>query len=186
MFPNVRVGFFGGGQRQTTAEITIAVVKGLATDALNPNAHFRNTYLLVADEVHRYGAPKFAQGLLPCAAIRLGLTATLERTDDGVNEILLPYLGAVVYKCGFREARKNGRLAPATIALLGIAFNEEEQEAYDHAFRRARDARSKLVRNPVKNYGGTDLTIMIRISSLSRRDAWQRSQTMPAYLLARG
>jgi superfamily II DNA or RNA helicase len=30
---------------------------------------------------------------------------------------------------------------------LGIAFNEEEQEAYDHAFRRARDARSKLVRN---------------------------------------
>src|SRR5207248_1421177 len=65
IFPNVRIGLFGGGHRQRTAEITIAVVKSLASDAANPNAHFENAYLLVADEVHRYGATKFAQGLLP-------------------------------------------------------------------------------------------------------------------------
>lgn len=147
IFPNMSIGLFGGNHRQTTAEITIAVVNGFAANAAKPNAHFKNTYLLIADEVHRYGAAKFAQGLLPCAAVRLGLTATLERTDDGVNEILLPYFGAAVYNCSFREARKDRRLAAATIALLGIAFNEEEQEAYDDALRKGRDAKSELVRD---------------------------------------
>ena len=147
MFPNVSIGLFGGDHRQTTAEITVAVVNGIAANAAKPNAHFKNTYLLVADEVHRYGATKFARGLLPCAEVRLGLTATLERTDDGVNEILLPYFGAAVYNCGFPEARKDGRLAPATIALLGIAFNEDEQLAYGDASEKARNAKSKLRRD---------------------------------------
>src|SRR5207253_5401462 len=35
IFPNVRIGLFGGGHRQRTAEITIAVVKSLASDAAN-------------------------------------------------------------------------------------------------------------------------------------------------------
>ena len=144
-FPNVNIGLFGGDYRQATAEITIAVVNGLATDTTKPNAHFKNTYLLVADEVHRYGARIFARALLPCAAVRLGLTATLERTDDGVSQVLRPYFGKVVYKCGFGEARKDGRLAPARIALLGIAFNEEEQGEYDDAYRKAKEARTKLI-----------------------------------------
>jgi superfamily II DNA or RNA helicase len=51
-------------------------------------------YLLVADEVHRYGALKFARGL----ALRSnspGLTATPERTDDGVSQVCA-YFGKVV------------------------------------------------------------------------------------------
>jgi superfamily II DNA or RNA helicase len=147
IFPHVNIGLFGGDYRQTTAEITIAVVNGFARHAAMPNAHFQNTYLLVADEVHRYGAAKFAQGLLFCAAVRLGLTATLERTDDGVSQVLLPYFGKVVYNCGFGEAREDRRLAPAKIALLGIAFNAEEQEAYDDASRKAKEARSRLIRD---------------------------------------
>jgi superfamily II DNA or RNA helicase len=156
IFPEASIGRFGGNHRQTSAEITVAVVNSLAADAAKSNAHFENTYLLVADEVHRYGAPTFAQGLLPCAVVRLGLTATLERTDDGVKQVLLPYFRNTVYKCNFEEARTAGRLAPATIALLGIVFNEEEQEAYDDALRKARDAKSKLVRDhyeQLRRYG---------------------------------
>jgi superfamily II DNA or RNA helicase len=197
-FPNVNIGLFGGEHRQATAEITIAVVNGLATDTIKPNAHFKNTYLIVADEVHRYGARIFARALLPCAAVRLGLTATLERTDDGVSEILLPYFGATVYNCGFSEARNDGRLAPATIALLGIRFNNEEQELYDHALKTASYVKSKLVRDyreELRRYGfknnDTDLFFVAAQRLAAFNDiagrlalAWLRARSETSHYLA--
>lgn len=150
-FPNIPIGLFGDGHGVTDAQITIAVVNSLAAVMAEPEtAPFQETLLLVADEVHRYGAPNFSRALLPSARFRLGLTATLERTDDGVDQVLHPYFGNLresVYRCDFKRAREDGRLAPARIALLGVKFNTEELEAYNDAYQRAWEAKSTLRHN---------------------------------------
>lgn len=55
--------------------------------------------LIVADEVHRYGAESFAKALSAAFELRLGLTATFERSDDGVEKVLTPYFGTTIVGC---------------------------------------------------------------------------------------
>ena len=43
---------------------------------------------------------------------RLGLTATLERSDDAVTELLLPYFGGICHRYGFEQAIADGVCAP--------------------------------------------------------------------------
>jgi len=49
--------------------------------------------LLVADEVHRYGSPRNARALHLGFGARLGLTATYDRSDNGLIERVEPYFG---------------------------------------------------------------------------------------------
>ena len=50
--------------------------------------------------------------MLPQYDERLGLTATLERSDDAVTELLLPYFGGICYRYGFEQAIADGVCAP--------------------------------------------------------------------------
>ena len=53
---------------------------------------------LIADECHRYGSPKNGEALQVETAASLGLSATAERQyDDGLQEILVPCLGEIIY-----------------------------------------------------------------------------------------
>ncbi|WP_459963560.1 DEAD/DEAH box helicase [Nocardia sp. IFM 10818] len=101
--------------------------------------------LLVADEVHRYGAGTFAQALLAQYEWRLGLTATLERSDNAVEEILLPYFGTLVPGCDYARAQSDAILAPVKVALVGVHFTARERARYDRADEVARKARNLLV-----------------------------------------
>jgi len=50
--------------------------------------------LLIADEVHHYGAEIYSQALEETFDERLGLTATYERSDNGVAGFLTPYFSS--------------------------------------------------------------------------------------------
>ena len=81
-----------------------------------------NGGLLIADECHGMGGRILRRALLPQYEERLGLTATLERSDDAVTELLLPYFGGICYRYGFEQAIADGVCARPRVAFVGVAL----------------------------------------------------------------
>lgn len=95
--------------------------------------------LLIADEVHRYGAPTFSRALRTGFVARLGLTATYERGDDG-DDILRGYFRTGCFTLGYRRALVDEIIAPFRIAHVGVELTAEERTDYDaatHALKKA-------------------------------------------------
>jgi superfamily II DNA or RNA helicase len=101
--------------------------------------------LLIADECHRYGASTFATALLDAYDHRLGLTATFERSDEGLNDFLIPYFGGVCCTYGYERAVAERITAQWKVALVGVPFSVSEREKYDEADAVARSSRQILV-----------------------------------------
>ena len=129
--PSLRVARLGGRKSgdARTADVTIAVVNSaLLSDLSGLSADS----LLVADEVHRYGADQFQYALRAKYQRRLGLTATLERSgDDAVAGVLSPYFGGTILKVDFDRAIREGVVAPFRLVMAPIALDEDEQAEYD-------------------------------------------------------
>jgi superfamily II DNA or RNA helicase len=87
--------------------------------------------LLVADEAHRFGAATWAEALKPAFALRIALTATFEREDDGVVDVLAPYFGEVVHRYGYADAARDGTIAPFDVTLVGVPLTSVERERHD-------------------------------------------------------
>ena len=87
LLPGLAVGRWGNGHhdRLTDCDVVVAVVNS----AVRQIAELRSAGLIVADECHQYGSREHRKAL---AAVprRLGLTTTLERSDEGVDRVLLP------------------------------------------------------------------------------------------------
>ena len=83
--------------------------------------------LLIADEVHHYGADQYALALEDTFEERLGLTATYEREDNGIPRHLTPYFSPqirnfagdseVVAGCDYAGRLADRILAPFQLAL---------------------------------------------------------------------
>jgi len=124
--------------------VTIGTVQSVAPIG---NA-LRNFFkLIVADECHRYGAETFQHALLPDVRYRMGLTATLERSDNGVDEVLVPYFNRKVLSYDFGQARKDRVIAPYGVACIGVKLSSQEQFDYDEAGRNSGRSRWSLVQN---------------------------------------
>src|SRR5699024_6931335 len=82
--------------------------------------------LIIADEVHRYGAGGFASVLDERYDERLGLTATFERSDDGVELHLAPYFESVIAGCDYGRGLADGILAPVRVLLVAVDFLPHE------------------------------------------------------------
>lgn len=147
--------------------------------------------LLIGDEVHRLGADRFAEGLHQDMSWRLGLTATLERNDDGVQEFIKPYFGNVVYSLGYERALADDVIAPFRIALLRVPLNREESEQYDAASEKVAAARNRLRQFGVDARGAgafqQRVAEIIRGSGSTMRDAavqWQHAVNLRRAILA--
>ena len=144
--PSARVGLLGDGNDDSmdrTHQILVATVHSASTRA----AWLANRYqLVVADECHRYGAESFQFALLENATARMGLTATFERADDGVDAVLRPYFGSS-FSYSYDEATSEGVLASFVVADVGIELSSVERERFDVADRLCRRARAKLIRD---------------------------------------
>lgn len=76
---------------------------------------------------------------------RLGLTATYERDDNGLEEYLIPYFRSVVYSVDYGEALRDEVISPFRIAFIGVRFFPEEQTVYDDASAKASRLRNILI-----------------------------------------
>jgi superfamily II DNA or RNA helicase len=100
--------------------------------------------LLIADECHRYASPSYGKALLPSIPHRLGLTATLERSDDGVEEILLPYFSDVCFSYGFSDALRDDVIARYSVISIGVHLTEDERDRYEYFGQQMSEARYDL------------------------------------------
>ena len=145
LIPGVRVGRLGGGQGNDLFSHDVLVATPHSAAAVPVDLPPGAVGLLVADEAHRYGAPTWGDALHEVFAFRLALTATYERGDEGVADVLAPYFGEVVFRYGYDRAVADGTVAPFRIALAGVHLSDAERAVHDAADLRARQLHRELV-----------------------------------------
>lgn len=127
--PVSHIGGGPGSVYRPDSPVTIGVVNSVAQDAPFYTGHFD---LLVADETHRYGALFFRRALLDTARFRLGLTATFERSDDGIKEVLKPYFNErTCLAYGFDRARRENVVARYGAVFVGVDLDPDEKLKYE-------------------------------------------------------
>jgi superfamily II DNA or RNA helicase len=140
-----RVGRLGGGVADDLHDHHVVVATPHSAASVPVDPPEGRPALLVADEAHRYGAPTWAAALRSSYPMRLALTATYERADDGVADVLGPYFGAVVCAYGYDRAVPDGVVAPFRIAFAGTDLENGERAAYDELDRRVRQLHRDLI-----------------------------------------
>lgn len=100
--------------------------------------------LLIADECHRYASLENANALTVPYSASLGLTATAERDyDDGLQSILIPNIGEIVYKYTIADARSDGVVAPFEVSNVKVEMTESELVEYKKLTARLAQAYSR-------------------------------------------
>ena len=164
-----QIGILGAGRRDTLEDrqALVAVLNSAAKE-LPQLAQDQQPLMLIVDECHRAGAPKFSRVLDTKAPFRLGLSATPDREEVDENGEPLSYdeqvvgqkLGRVVYSFGLKQARAADWLPEFTLFHHAVSLLPEEQERYDRVSREVDDAADEL-----QGLGGDQA----RAQQLSRR-----------------
>lgn len=142
--PSVRIGRRGNGHSDVFRQYDVIITT--IQSAVRAGAPMpRSGSLLVADEVHRYGAGSFAKVLTSRFEERLGLTATLERQDDGVDTHLLPYFENLVKGCDTARGRRDKILAPVRVMTVAVPFSPAEVNRFQELDDQAKSLRNKLI-----------------------------------------
>jgi superfamily II DNA or RNA helicase len=90
--------------------------------------------LLIADECHRYASEENSKALEMPVAAAIGLTATADREfDDGLERVLIPNLGPIIYRYTLAQARLDGVVTDFALANVRVPLTSEEQTRYDRA-----------------------------------------------------
>jgi superfamily II DNA or RNA helicase len=125
---NKPIGMLGGGEH-TIEEITVSTYDSAYIHADKYGNRFG---LIVYDEVHHLPSAAFSQTAeMYIAPMRLGLSATPERTDDAHND--LPWLvGPIVYRKEISDLR-SGVLADYTVEKVDVELTYDETVRYNEA-----------------------------------------------------
>jgi RNA polymerase primary sigma factor len=179
--PERRIGRLGDDGRDVPTECDVLVATRHSTAAHKPVPPSAAGGLLIADECHGLGGKTLRRALLPQYEERLGLTATLERSDDAVTELLLPYFGGVCFRYGFEQAIPDGVCAPPRVAFVGVSLSVDERAEYAAVEQRLVSARHHLrvVRDmPLEPFGD----FLAAVSYLAERDAGADGRAARDYL----
>ncbi len=122
-------------KRDVTAKFHVMVVN-TARNRAQELARVRPNLLLIADECHRYASLENARSLEVRSSASLGLTATAEREyDDGLERVLVPNLGPIIFRYSLAEARKDGVISNFDLFNVRVPFDSDEKMQYDKATR---------------------------------------------------
>jgi superfamily II DNA or RNA helicase len=121
-----------GGMK--TGTINLAVLNTAADLQARGRAH---KCMLIVDECHKAASPLYKKVLDITSEASLGLSATPERPyDSGLEKILIPALGPVIYRYSYKEALHDRVIVP--FKLKNIVFELEEDRKAEYArFTRA-------------------------------------------------
>ena len=144
MIPQCTIGRLGDNYRDHPDSCDILISTRHSAASHRPIPPTEAGGLLVADECHGYGGGKLRKSLLWEYGERLGLTATLERSDDAVEKVLIPYFGGVCYRYDFHDAIRDGVCAQPRVAFVSVALSEEDRQEYVSAEARLVASRSIL------------------------------------------
>ena len=117
------IGAIGDG-KNITKKITVAVINSVR------NMDLSQFEMIVLDEAHRYGSFENIRPIMQNEfKYKLGLTATLHRTD-GQHRELEKLIGPVCYEYTTEDAVKQGVLSKFEIINIGINLLPTEYEKY--------------------------------------------------------
>lgn len=143
------IGLLGAGTKNTfEGKRVLVAVLNTAAVRLPSLAADHQPLMLIVDECHRAGAPKFSNVLATPSQFRLGLSATPDREEMNEEGEPLAYdaqvvgreLGGVVFSFGLKEARHAGWLPDYTLHHHAVALLAEERERYARLSREVDDA----------------------------------------------
>jgi RNA polymerase primary sigma factor len=130
LIPDCTVGRLGDDHRDHPDDCDVLITTRHSAASHRPLPPDGRAGLLVADECHGYGGGKLRRSLIKEYGERLGLTATLERSDDAVEKVLIPFFGGVCYRYGFGDAIRDGVCAQPRVAFVSVALSESDREEY--------------------------------------------------------
>jgi RNA polymerase primary sigma factor len=143
-FPGARIGRLGDSGKDNAGSCDILIATRHSAAAYKPLPPGKPGGLLIADECHGLGGGILRRALLPQYQERLGLTATLERSDDAVTDLLLPYFGGICHRYGFAQAIADGVCAPPRVAFVGVPLTVAERAEYIATEQQLVNARNHL------------------------------------------
>jgi superfamily II DNA or RNA helicase len=177
----VRIGRLGDDGRDTAESCDLLVATRHSAAAHKPIPPGAAGGLLIADECHGLGGRILRRAMLPKYEERLGLTATLERSDDAVTELLLPYFGGICYRYGFEQAIADGVCAAPRVAFVGVSMSVDERVDYLATEQRLVSARQHLRQisgMPLEPFG----EFVAAVAHLAERDAGADGRAARDYL----
>lgn len=120
------VGMIGGGFR-TSRPLTVITYDSAAM----PRRDLSDVGLLIFDEAHHLPSPSYRTIATRCpAAFRLGLSATLERTD-GRHDDLQTLIGPTVYERQPATLARDKHIADYKVKRVSVDLTDDEQARYD-------------------------------------------------------
>ena len=178
---DARIGRLGDSGKDGPASCDVLVATRHSAAAYKPVPRGEAGGLLIADECHGLGGGMLRRAMLRAYDERLGLTATLERSDDGVTKLLLPYFGGICFRYGFEQAIADGVCAPPRVAFVGVELSGEERAEYTATEQRLVSARHHLrmvAGMPLEPFGD----FLAAVAHLAERDAGADGRAAREYL----
>jgi superfamily II DNA or RNA helicase len=179
--PTARIGRLGDNGKDEPAACDVLVATRHSAAARKPVPPAGAGGLLIADECHGLGGRTLRRALLPEYEERLGLTATLERGDDAVRTLLLPYFGGVCHRYGFEQAIADGVCARPRVAFVGVALSVDERAEYvatEHRLVGARHHLRAVHGVPLEPFGD----FLAAVAHLAEHDAGADGRAAREYL----
>jgi RNA polymerase primary sigma factor len=139
----------GNNKNQSISKFKI-IIAVIHTAVKSPYKPENNKGLLIADECHHYGSPSFQKALFPYFSRRLGLTATYQRFDEGVEKYLNTYFNEVCYSLTYKQALAENVIAHFKVAFIGVNMSKNEEETYTEYENYFQEAKSYLLSNGIK------------------------------------
>jgi superfamily II DNA or RNA helicase len=120
------INIVSGKQRVRSGTINIAVLN--TASKLQEAGRARPCFLIV-DECHKAASQQFRTALDIPKLAALGLSATPDRPyDDGLEQVLTPALGPVIYRYTYREAKRDEVIVATGPEIERLKEEESELE----------------------------------------------------------
>ncbi len=118
-----------GSRKIRTGTINLVVLNTAAN--LTPEKR-KGGYFLIVDECHKAASKKFRNALDGSPVATLGLSATPERPyDEGLDEVLVPKLGPIIYSYTYKDALRDKVIVPFELKNIVFDLEADCQAEYD-------------------------------------------------------
>ena len=127
------VHIVSGSKSMKQGTVNLAVIN--TASKLAETGRDRECFLIV-DECHKAASPEFRAIFDIKYTASLGLSATPRRQyDDGLDEILIPKLGPILFEYSYVEARHDRVIVPFQLRNIVFELDDETRSQYDKLTR---------------------------------------------------
>lgn len=155
--------------------VIIAVYDSLSSKdflkKLKDNFNNKKTYIIIADEVHNFGAPEHSNGMIDNIRMRLGLSATPTRWfDEEGTQKLIDYFEKTVFEYDLKMAITNNFLTPYEYYPITVQMDLDEFEEYS-------DLSKKIIRSMSISKTKAEENVYLKLLTIKRSKILRNNKT---------